>query len=102
MESGEREINIIDYENLSINNKHDKLIKKVLCLGVQTRNNPYFTIYNLRDSYHQRIKNARKDIEKIEKINLEYIEYFKNIDKLIVIKENKDGTLVFKKGIDEE
>ena len=63
----------------------------------QNRNNSFFTIYNLWDSYHKRINNAKTSIEKIEKINMEYIEYFKKIDKLVVIKENKDGTLILKK-----
>ena len=63
----------------------------------QSRYNDYFTIYNLKDSYRTRIKKAKKDIEKIEAINKEYIEYFKDIKNLVVVKENKDGTLVFKK-----
>ena len=45
----------------------------------------------------KRSKRYVANLEKIEKINLEYIEYFKNVEKLVVIKENKDGTLVFKK-----
>ena len=44
-----------------------------------------------------RIKKAKNDITKIENINKEYINYFKNIEKLVVLKENKDGTLVFRK-----
>lgn len=43
-----------------------------------------------------RIKKAKNDITKIEKINKEYVDYFKNVEKLVVVKENKDGTLVFR------
>ena len=98
LESGERahhgDIDNIDFE---INSKEKKLMKRVMKLYIQSRNNPFFTVYNLWDSYYQRIKNAKTNVEKIEKINIEYIEHFSKIDKLIVIKENKDGTLVFKK-----
>lgn len=100
LESGERVYNVdIDNVDLEINSKDKKLIKRVMELNIQTRNNSFFTVYNLWDSYYQRIKNAKTNVEKIEKINREYIEYFSKIDKLIVIKENKDGTLVFKKEI---
>ena len=98
LESGERahhgDIDNVDFE---INSKEKKLIKRVMELHIQIRNNSFFTVYNLWDSYYQRIKNAKTNVEKIEKINMEYIEYFSKIDKLIVVKENKDGTLVFKK-----
>ena len=57
---------------------------------------PYYTIDNLWESYWTRISKAGKDNQKIEKINLQYIEYFKNIEKLVVIKENKDGSLQLK------
>jgi hypothetical protein len=98
LESGERVYNVdIDNVDLEINSKDKKLIKRVMELNIQTRNNSFFTVHNLWDSYYQRIKNAKTNVEKIEKINIEYIEYFSKIDKLIVIKENKDGTLVFKK-----
>lgn len=98
LESGEREHNgDIDNLDIGINGKHKKLINRLMKMHIQSRNNSYFTIYNLWDSYYQRIKNARKNVEKIEKINREYIEYFSKVDKLIVTKENKDGTLVFKK-----
>ena len=101
LESGERANNgNIDNIDLEINSKDEKLIKRVMELNMQTRNNAFFTIYNLWDSYHQRIKTAKTNVEKIEKINMEYIQYFRKIDELIVIKENKDGTLVFKKDID--
>ena len=59
-------------------------------------NNTYYTIYNLWGSYWTRISKAGKDEQKIEEINLQYIEYFKNIEKLVVIKENKDGSLQLK------
>lgn len=98
LESGERLINDnISNIDLEIKGKNDKRIKRVVESYKQNRNNSFFTIYNLWDSYHKRINNAKTSIEKIEKINMEYIEYFKKIDKLVVIKENKDGTLILKK-----
>ena len=33
------------------------------------------------------------DPQKRDKVNLDYIEYFKNIERLVVIKENKNGSL---------
>ena len=80
-----------------MDNLNNKLMSKVISLGIQQRNNTYFTIYNLRDSYYTKIEKAKNDITKIENINKEYINYFKNIEKLVVLKENKDGTLVFRK-----
>ena len=76
--------------------KDNKLMSKVIQLSMNSRNNAYFTIYNLRDSYHVRLKEAGKDIEKRNKVNLDYIEYFRNIDHLVVIKENKSGSLQLK------
>lgn len=97
LEMGERELqNGLEKIEMPGKHKENKLIKNAMSTIVKTRNNPYFTIYNLRDSYYRRIKKANGDEAKIEKINREYIDYFKNIDNLIVIKENKDGTLVFK------
>lgn len=92
--TGEREITEIP-EDLSLgkqNNRIDTAIKRSL----ETRNNSYFTIHNLYDSYKRRINTAKNDPKKTEKINKEYIEYFKNIEKLVVEKENKNGTLVLK------
>ncbi|MBQ9715880.1 MAG: hypothetical protein IJV77_05685 [Clostridia bacterium] len=77
--------------------KRADLVNKVIECGIKQRNNPYFTIYNLKDSYHKRISKAKNDTAKIESINKDYINYFKNINNLVVVKENKDGTLVFKK-----
>jgi hypothetical protein len=76
--------------------KDNKLMSKVIQLSMNSRNNTYFTIYNLWDSYHVRLKEAGKDIEKRNKVNLDYIEYFRNIDHLMVIKENKSGSLQLK------
>lgn len=97
LETGTREV--CDFENLplTVKDKNSKLTNKIISLGIQQGNNSYFTIYNLRDSYNTRIKKAKNDIAKIESINREYINYFKNIEKLVVLKENKDGTLVFRK-----
>ena len=71
-------------------------MSKVIQLSMNSRNNAYFTIYNLWDSYRVRLKEAGKDIEKRNKVNLDYIEYFRNIDYLVVIKENKSGSLQLK------
>lgn len=76
--------------------KDNQLMSKVIQLSMNSRNNPYFTIYNLWDSYHVRLKEAGKDAEKRNKVNLDYIEYFKNMKYLIVIKENKSGSLQLK------
>ena len=92
--TGEREITEFP-ENLFLS-KHNKRIDKAIRRSFVTRNNTYFTIYNLYDSYNRRITKAKNDPIKIEKINKEYIEYFKNIEKLVVEKENKDGSLVLK------
>ena len=74
----------------------NKLVDKVMQQDFENRFNPYYTIYNLWDSYWRRISKAGKDEQKIEEINLQYIEYFKNIEKLVVIKENKDGSFQLK------
>lgn len=92
--TGEREITEFS-EDLFLS-KHNKRIDKAIQRSFVTRNNTYFTIYNLYDSYNRRITKAKNDPIKIEKINKEYIEYFKNIEKLVVEKENKDGSLVLK------
>lgn len=94
--TGERMVGKLENVPTDNVNKNDKLMSKVISFCVQRRNNSYFTIYNLRDSYYIRIKKAKNDITKIEKINKEYVDYFKNVEKLVVVKENKDGTLVFR------
>lgn len=91
--TGEREIT--ELEDLILD-KQNKQITKAIKLSYQMRYNSYFTIHNLRASYYRRINEAKKDPIKTEKINKEYIEYFKNIKKLVVEKENKDGSLVLK------
>lgn len=97
LETGERKVYEIQDIPSFVDNLNNKLMSKVISLGIQQRNNTYFTIYNLRDSYYTKIEKAKNDITKIENINKEYINYFKNIEKLVVLKENKDGTLVFRK-----
>lgn len=94
LETGEREgiLNIPEFPLSSEN----KLVSKVMQLAISSRNNPYFTKYNLWDSYHTRIKEAGKDPCKRNRVNLDYIEYFKNMDHLVVIKENKSGSLQLK------
>ena len=72
------------------------LTSKVMKLYFDNRNNPYYTLHNLKDSYHVRLKEAKGDPQKIDKVNLDYIEYFKNIERLVVIKENKNGSLQLK------
>ena len=74
----------------------NKLVDSVMQQEFENKFNPYYTIYNLWDSYWTRISKAGKDNQKIEEINLQYIEYFKNIEKLVVIKKNKDGSLQLK------
>lgn len=94
LEIGERETILSIPESLLP--KDNKLMSKVIQLSMNSRNNAYFTIYNLWDSYHVRLKEAGKDIEKRNKVNLDYIEYFRNINCLVVIKENKSGSLQLK------
>ena len=42
------------------------------------------------------MKQARDDPEKQNQVNLDYIEYFKNMEHLVVMKENKNGSLQLK------
>ena len=69
---------------------------KVMQLAFDNRNHAYFTIHNLWDSYHIRLREAGKDTQKRNKVNLDYIGYFKNIKNLKDIKENKSGSLQLK------
>lgn len=94
LEYGEREIAPIAPQSLLPCD--DKLVSKVIQLTLDNRNHTYFTIYNLWDSYHVRLKEAGKDTQKRNKVNLDYIGYFKNIKNLKVIKENKSGSLQLK------
>ncbi len=91
LENGERET--IPPIPESLLPKDNKLMSEVIQLSMNSRNNPYFTIYNLWDSYHVRLKEAGKDTEKRNQVNLDYIEYFRNINHLVVKKENKSGSL---------
>lgn len=71
----------------------NKMVDKVIQYSIGKRNNAYFTVYNLWDSYYARLKEARNDPQKQNQVNLDYIEYFKNIEHLVVLKENKNGSL---------
>lgn len=97
LETGTREV--LDYTNLPTVDmgKKSKFINKVIAQGIKQENNSYYTIHNLYSSYYARIKKAKNDVEKTEIINKEYINHFRNIENLVVLKENKDGSLVFKK-----
>ena len=79
--------------------KGGKLIKKVMRCRLEKTNNAYFTIYNLRDSYFAEVNHAKGNAEKTEKINKKYIERFKNIEKLVVVREKAGGVLVFKENL---
>lgn len=94
LESGERE-NVFQMpkEMLSGVGKHAAAIIQIYA---NNRNNAYFTIYNLWDSYDVRLKQAKNDAQKKNRVQLDYIQYFRNIDRLVVIKENKDGSLQLK------
>lgn len=52
-----------------------------------------FTVYHLWASYRVRLKETEKSPQQREQVNLEYIEYFKNVTRLIVLKENDNGSL---------
>ena len=71
-------------------------MSKVIKLSLDNRNNPYFTVHNLWDSYHRRLKEAKNDPQKQNQVHLDYIEYFKNMEHLVVVKENKNGSLQLK------
>ena len=94
LETGERET-IQPHTELFLVNQ-SKIIADVIQHSIETRNQTYFTKYNLWDSYRVRLKQAKNDIEKRNQVNLDYIEYFKNITILVVIKENKNGSLQLK------
>lgn len=97
LESGNREVEPIEIDATVLPIKNKRLVGNIISEYSKMHNNSYFTIFNLKASYFRRIDKAKKDSEKCEKINLEYIERFKNIENNVVIKENKDGTLCFKK-----
>lgn len=94
----EREVsNISDAVNnvdFSKNKRENKLLQRVMKGYNTLANNEYYTIYNLRQSFNIRIDKAKSDKDKIAKINADYLNYFKNLDKLEITKENKDGSLV--------
>jgi len=70
-----------------------KLAVQVMQMAIDCRNQPYFTVHNLWDSYHARLHEAGTDLQKRDRVNLAYIAYFQNIPYLTVIKENKNGSL---------
>ena len=74
----------------------DKIAEKAIEYFVSNRNNAYFTVHNLWDSYHRRLKEAKNDPQKQNQVHLDYIEYFKSIEHLVVVKENKNGLLQLK------
>ncbi len=98
MEAGEREASAypantpVDIIEGSLNS----LSKRVMKVYANDRFNEYFTIYNLYDSYYSAIASKKGDKTKIEQVNVEYINYFRNIEKLVVVKECKNGVLKLK------
>ncbi len=74
---------------------HDPVAKAVKASFYQ-QNHTYFNVYHLWDSYRVRLKEAKNDAQKRNQVNLDYIEYFKNIEHLVVIKKNKNGSLQLK------
>lgn len=97
MEEGDRQIEKIaeDIDNQQ-NSKKDKLIEKAMKRRSALVNNEYFTIWNLWDSYRKLIHKYSGDAEQNEKINIMYIEYFRNIENLVVVKEERNGVLILK------
>ena len=73
LENGERKT--IPPTPESLLPKDNKLMSKVIQHSMNSRNNACFTMCNLWDSYHVRLKKAGKGIEKRNKVNLDYIEY---------------------------
>ncbi len=62
-----------------------------------TMDNPFFTIYNLQQSYWRELVLYKKDgEERLEEIHQRYIEYFKNIERLVVVEEKEEYLLVLK------
>ena len=54
------------------------------------------SIDNIKLDYRSKIESVKSDFDKVENINKEFIEYLKNLDDLIIIKGNDDGTFVYK------
>jgi hypothetical protein len=53
-------------------------------------------VEKIKESASPQIFSGTKDIQRRNQVNLDYIEYFKNINNLVVIKENKSGSLQLK------
>jgi hypothetical protein len=53
-------------------------------------------VEKIKESASPQIFSDTKDIQRRNQVNLDYIEYFKNINNLVVIKENKSGSLQLK------
>ena len=94
LETGERKT--IPLAQLPTIVSNNDLMSKVIKLSMDNRNNTYFTMHNLWDSYYTRLKEARNDPHKQNQVHLDCIEYFKNMEHLVVVKENKNGSLQLK------
>ena len=92
-ETGERET-VSKIPESAVSN-HDPVAKAVKASFYQ-QNHTYFNLYNLWDSYRVKLKEAKDDAQKRNQVNLDYIEYFKNIEHLVVIKKNQNGSLQLK------
>jgi len=93
LEAGERDT-VSKIPESAVSN-HAPVAKAVKASFYQ-QNHTYFNVYHLWDSYRVRLKEAKDDAQKRNQVNLDYIEYFKNIKHLIVVKENKNGSLQLK------
>ena len=58
------------------------------------RNTPHYNLYHLKDSYHAELKCARNDPAKVDQVQLKYIAFFKTMERLVVVKEQKNGVLI--------
>lgn len=98
LERGEREIlkNAEELPRALAAGRQGKLLAKIMQVRREKTNNGYFTIYNLRDSYIAELEHAKKSAKKTEEVNRRYIEYFKNIEDFVVVREKENGVLVFK------
>ena len=97
-ESGEREVVQFSKADFSppSHSKSDRYLNKIIMQIWASTQNPYYTIHNLRMSYITEMNKKKHGPEQKEKVNRRYIEYFRNIEKLSVTEEKKDGTLVLK------
>ena len=98
LEKGEREVlkNAEEIPQELATGKQGKLLAKMMQDRLEKTNNGYFTIYNLRASYLAESERAKRSAKKTEEVNRKYIECFKNIQELVVVREQENGVLVFK------